>query len=429
MSRYKTFVFKSYTFDEDTNELSLVYGFDEILEFTEKYHFDFEVVGDLNKKALDRALQNLFFMAGVSYYKAYLADEIVIQAGQLDQSSADFFSNTWQKGLGEFFYVNQLDPGTPVEFPNNVDQIKPTPCSDAQGLLIGLGGGKDSLVSVELLRDQPKVATWSLNHREQLEPLVGRIGLPHFYVKRALDKELLDLNKIDALNGHIPISAIIGCVGTIVAILTGYRDVVVSNESSADEPTLSYQGHPINHQYSKSSDYEVAYQDLLGAHFKDTQRYYSFLRPLSEVAIAETFARVAFDKYQDVFSSCNRAFVLSSDHMSWCGECAKCAFTYLVLSPFVDRTKLDPIWGKNLLEEPALEIAYKNLLGIEGDKPLDCVGGIKESRAAMKLVQDKTKHVKYSFEIPEGYSYHDLSKHQMPPELFTILRAALQPQV
>src|SRR6185369_9512433 len=116
--------------------------------------------------------------------------------------------------------------------------------------------------------------------------------------------------------------------------------------------------------------------------------YYSFLRPLSELRIAEIFADIGFDKYKDAFSSCNRAFVHTSDHMSWCGECSKCAFVYMALAPFVPEQTLNTLWnGKNLLLDPALEPTYRKLLGIEGDKPLDCVGDIKESRAAMRLAQ------------------------------------------
>ena len=48
---------------------------------------------------LDRACQALFFMAGVSYYKAYLAPEIVIRKGELDKAAANFFSKTYQKAL------------------------------------------------------------------------------------------------------------------------------------------------------------------------------------------------------------------------------------------------------------------------------------------------------------------------------------------
>src|SRR5690606_11803653 len=114
-----------------------------------------------------------------------------------------------------------------------------------------------------------------------------------------------------------------------------------------------------------------------------------FLRPLSELRIAELFAKVGFEKYKSLFSSCNRAFVLESKSMSWCGECSKCAFTFLILSPFIDQPELEKLWGgNNLLLDPSLEATYRQLLGIEGDKPLDCVGEIKESRAAMRLAQE-----------------------------------------
>lgn len=426
MSSYQRFIFTDYNFDANSKTLRLNYSLDNQLSFTETYVFDFDFVPGYNTQALDRALQNLFFMAGVSYYKTYLPKDIVIQKGTFDQPAAKFFSKTYQHGLGEFFYVNQLDPTTPIDFPASSSEI-PAVNVDSEGLLIGIGGGKDSLVTAELLRNQPKVASWSLNHRSQLEPLVKEIGLTHFWVDRDWDDKLTQLNKSGAYNGHVPISAIFACVGTVVAILTGYKDTVVSNESSANEPSLSYQGVPINHQYSKSFEFETDYQKLLQHQFSATTGYFSFLRPLSEVRIAEVFARVAFDKYEHLFSSCNRAFVHSSDHMSWCGQCSKCAFTFLALTPFVERQKLEQLWGKNLLLDPNLEETYRQLLGIEGEKPLDCVGEIKEAREAMTLAKDiYPELVKYSFDLPADYSYKSLAEHSMPAELFGVLEATLQ---
>ena len=87
---------------------------DDQLSFDELYRFDFPWSNDLDHSVLDRALQFLFFMAGVSYYKTYLPPQIVIQRGQLDKIGADFFSKTYRKGLGEFFYINNLDPNTPL---------------------------------------------------------------------------------------------------------------------------------------------------------------------------------------------------------------------------------------------------------------------------------------------------------------------------
>jgi hypothetical protein len=426
MSQYRQFRFKRYSFDKASGELRLYYGYDDGLEFCEFYHFDFEFT-DYDEAVLDRALQLLFFVAGVSYYKLYLAPEITVEAGQIDDAMAAFLGKTYQRGLGEFFYVNKLDPRTSVTFPVNSPALDTIQVKNGPGQLIGLGGGKDSLVSVELLRDQPRAATWSLNHRSQLEPLAERVGLPHFWVAREWDQQLKELNRQGALNGHIPISAILACVGAVIGILSGYRDAVVSNESSASEPTLRYQGLDINHQYSKSLEYEQDFQACLRRLFGDSLRYYSFLRPFSELRIAELFARLGFTKYQDVFSSCNRAYTHDQHHMFWCGECPKCAFVFMIMTPFVERADLEALWGgKNLLLDPELEPTYRQLLGIEGDKPLDCVGEIKEARAAMRLDQEIYPELKkYEFEIPDDYDFRAWSEHSMPNEISAVLKSKL----
>lgn len=428
MSAYRQFIFDSYTFNRDTGELDLHYAFDDAMHFTEKYKFDFPV-GEYNQAAFDRAVQGLFFIAGVSYYKRFLPPEIVVRSGHIDAPTAAFLSKTYQRGLGEFWFVNKLDPRTPVHFPVTAE----TPLSPieyaGQGLLTAVGGGKDSLVTIELLRSQgADISTWSVDHKSQLEPLVERIGSSHFWVERTWDPQLLEL-KGKGFSGHVPISAIFACVGVLVAILNGHRDVVMSNEQSANEPTLHYQGVAINHQYSKSEEFERDFQQYLQHHFGDALRYYSFLRPLSEVRIAEIFAQSgAFEKYKDAFSSCNRAFVHTSDHMFWCGECPKCAFIFMALTPFVPKEELTALWGgKNLLLDPQLEPMYKQLLGIEGDKPLDCVGEVKESREAMHLAEQMYPELrgKYTYELPDSYDFRALGTHEMPEEIYKLFTQAL----
>lgn len=422
--KYQQFIFENYQFDAASKTLALNYSLDGALTFTETYRFDFDFASYDNAQ-LDRAIQNLFFLAGVSYYKTYLPPEIVVNQGQIDSKLASFLAKTYQKGLGEFFYINQLDPNTPINFPVNANELAPVASEVASGLLVGLGGGKDSLVSIELLRDQPRVASWSLDHSRQLGPLAERTGLPHFAVERVWDRKLLELKSAGALNGHVPISAIFAAVGTVVGILAGYNASVVSNENSANEPTLSYRGTSINHQYSKSLDFEQDYQHLLAHCFGASLCYFSFLRPLSELAIAEAFASY-FDKYHDVFSSCNRAFTHDSPGLYWDASCPKCAFVFLALTPFVAREKLENLFaGKNLLLDASLEPTYRQLLGIEGDKPLECVGEIKESRAAMRLASKVYPELaqKYQFDLPASYDFRLKAAHSMPLELFNLLEA------
>ena len=427
MSKYRYFIFDAYDFNAETGVLQLHYAIDDALQFTETYRFDFPFVS-YDPAVLDRAIQLLFFIAGTSYYKTYVPAEIQVRSGQLDAQTAALLSKTYQRGLGEFWYVNNLDPTTPVNFPVNAEQL-PALQSNGSGQLVGVGGGKDSLVTIEMLREAgADIETWSLNHRDQLAPLVRRIGLPHYWVERQWDEQLYTLRDRGAYNGHIPISAIFACVGTVVAILAGKRDVVVSNEQSANEPTLIYQDMPINHQYSKSQEFERDFQGALAHHFGESLRYYSFLRPFSEVRIAELFARIGFEKYKDVFSSCNRAFVHESTHMSWCGQCPKCAFTFMALTPFVPRAELESVWdGKNLLLDEGLEPTYRQLLGIEGDKPLECIGEVKESRKAMHLAQEQYPELKdrYQFELPDDYDFRALGSHEMPADSYELFTAAL----
>ena len=419
---YRQFIFEDYAFDVSAKTLSLRYSFDGEVPFMEQFRFDFDFAA-YDPTLLDRACQNLFFMAGVSYYKAYQPTEIAVKKGTLDAGSAAFFSKTYQRGLGEFFYVNRLDPRTPVTFPVTGDAPPEAPIvQTGNGLLVGIGGGKDSLVSVELLRGKiDSLATWSVNHRPQLEPLIKHIGLPHYWVERMFDTSLLEHNARGARNGHIPISAILASVGAVVAVLSARRDIVVSNEHSANEPTLHYNGVAINHQYSKSQEFEADFQTQLQRTLGSHVRYYSLLRGLGELRIAELFGRNWFATYHHVFSSCNRAFTFDQHRLFWDGTCAKCAFTFLALTPFVPQEKLEALFsGKNLLQTPALEPTYRQLLGIEGDKPLDCVGEIKESRAAMRLAAQIYPELtaKYQAELPVDYNYKAPDGHLVPPDIY-----------
>lgn len=426
MSKYRAFIFKDYSFDAAAKKLSLQYSFDNSISFTETFTFDIDFA-DFSAAALDRACQLLFFVAGVSYYKAYLPEKIIVESGDIDQNLAEFLADTYQKGLGEFFYVNKLDPRTEISFPVTATHIEPVSHSGS-GYLIGLGGGKDSLVSVEVLCGEENTATWSLGHRAQLEPLVKQVGIPHYWVDRKIDPLLLKLNDQDAMNGHVPISAIIAATGVVVAVLSGKRDVVVSNESSASEATLTYENVEINHQYSKSLDYEIKFKFNLNLIFGDSVRYYSLLRPLTELRIAELFSKTGFDRYKTSFSSCNLAFRQNESTIFWCGRCAKCAFVFLVLSPFIDRKQLEDLFGKNLLLDPELKQTYEQLLGISGDKPLECVGEVKESRAAMELVKPQYNGMldHFVYELPENYDYRSLSEHVIPDEVYAVLERFLK---
>lgn len=424
---YKSFIFESYDFNDSTKTLLLRYSLDSEVHFEEKYIFDFDF-SPYNKTSLNKTIERLFFIAGVSYYKTYIPPEIIVKAGTINGAEAKFYSKTYEKGLGEFWYVNNLDPKTKIVFPVSGENAEEKFSHNGTGVLVAVGGGKDSLVSIELLKEigVKDISTWSLNHKAQLEPLVERIGTNHYYVGREWDKKLNNPKDDlpESYNGHVPISAIFACTGAVVAVLTGKKDVVMSNERSSDEPTLTYQGLEINHQYSKSSEFETDFQNILKNDFSDSLRYYSLLRPLSEVQIAKQFIKTGFNKYHDVFSSCNSAFVHGSNSISWDGTCSKCAFIYLVLSTYVDEDKLNNLIGHNLLLDATLENTYNQLLGIDGEKPLECVGEIAESRWAMDKMKEKYPELnKYQYPPVEERDIFYLSSDHMPEDV----RSAILP--
>ncbi len=415
MSQYKTFSFDEYSFDQASKTLSFQYSIDEKLKFTEKYIFDLEIDQNLNHKVLDRACKIAFLVTGVSYFKTYLPQEITYKSAEVDKNLADFLSKTYQRGLGEFFYVNNLDPNTPIDFPSNnpaPDVLRQT----STGALVGIGGGKDSIVSAEKLRSH-NISTWSIRHNtEQLKPLIEKLNTKNYSVERKIDPKLSDDSLPEAYNGHVPLSAIFASIGVVLAILTGNRDVIVSNESSANEPTLTYRGVEINHQYSKSLEFEQDFQEILRQNFGDSIRYFSYLRNLSEIQICEIFSQY-FDTYSDVFSSCNKAFTQSSDTLFWCGECPKCAFIFLGLANYIDEQKILKLFGnKNLLLDPNLEQTYKMLLGMDDSKPLECVGTIDECRWAMDNLRDKYPELVNKFEVKNQYDHNTRAEHSIPAD-------------
>jgi hypothetical protein len=387
MSQYKSFVFKDYSFNSSLQLAEFTYSYDDILFFTEKITFNTQLE-NYNEQQLNIALQDLFIMSGISYYKAYLPDTIIIEPFELNKERANFFSRTYQKGLRELFYRNNLPVNKEVDFPYSESENNNTLISNnnTSGFLVAIGGGKDSLVSVDILQKSgfDDINTWSIGHKNQLKDLVAKIGLPHFFVDRQIDLSVANLEY--SYNGHIPISAIIAFSGIVLGVLTGKKDVVVSNEWSANDPTLWVGDIPVNHQYSKSLEFEKDIQKLLKTQYGDDYRYYSLLRSLNELQISELFSRNGFSKYKDVFSSCNKAFRQSETKISWCGECPKCCFIFLALSPFIEKEELTNVFGSNpLLSENNVEI-YKELLGFTKNKPFECVGTVKESRWALEQI-------------------------------------------
>jgi UDP-N-acetyl-alpha-D-muramoyl-L-alanyl-L-glutamate epimerase len=379
---------------------SLVYAFDDGPEMVERIAFpDAPPVTDARRAAFEAALDVLHLVAGVSYYKAGVPSAIEVETHALDAETAEFLDTLYLHGLGEFAYHNKLDLRGRIAFPRSRrpgEGRDPALAStekldsglrrndDARRTLVPIGGGKDSLVSVELLKsaNEPATAVW-IGNSPLIAACAARTGLPMLNIGREISPVLFEYNRQGAYNGHIPVTAINSAILALAAVLYGFDTIAFSNERSASSATLEYDGQPINHQWSKGWEFEQRFHVLLKRHVASDLHYCSLLRPLSELAVAERFARTS--RYDDVFSSCNRNFRILGPKPAdrWCGQCPKCHFVFLALAPFMPKPRLLAIFGRNLLDDVSLAPAFDALMEYRDHKPFECVGEGIESRAAM----------------------------------------------
>jgi hypothetical protein len=381
----EVFYCKDYVYNEATGVLSLFYGFDRGGSFEERLSFKGErrETNKQEKEALDRLFRLLLLAAGVSYYKAYAPPVVQSLAFPLDVDTAAFAEKLYEKGLGEFAYKNKLNLKGRIRFLAATQKGKaPVRLSLPRRSLVPMGGGKDSAVTVESLKragEQPLLFALggTQGPAQPIAESIGAAGLPFVFVERVLSPSLLELNRQGAMNGHVPITAILSLVALISAIIFGCDQVVMSNESSANAPNLD----DVNHQYSKSLEFERDLQAYVAAHVSEDLGYFSLLRPLGETEIARRFA--GLENYHPVFRSCNAAFKQKEQDRAshWCGDCPKCRFVFLALAPFMPKEKLVAIFAKNMLEDPAQKQGYEELCGLAAFKPFECVGEVEESAA------------------------------------------------
>lgn len=382
--RADVFWFGSRSYEPSTGQVLLEYGFDASWRFVETLSLP-AAAAALDSTAVERALEVLHLIAGVSYYKAICPARIEIRNTLPAPALATLLDELYLKGLGEFAHQNGLDLIGKIQFPRGTEGSAATSLGLASHALIALGGGKDSLVSVETIKRAglPATVFW-VGDSELIASCAARTGMPNLNLKRQIDPKLFELNRLGALNGHIPVTAINSAIALLSALIVNANSIVFSNERSADVGNfVNPQGMEVNHQFSKSFAFERAFADYVSGFVAADLSYFSLLRPLSELAVTQRFAKLT--QYFDVFSSCNRNFRIIGPKPSerWCGECPKCHFVFLALAPHLPKPVLNGIFGRNLLDDVRLIPAFEALLEFNAHKPFECVGEGLEARAAL----------------------------------------------
>ncbi len=427
--RYPNFTYLNFTRSISGNRLHATfrYSLTPDLNFTHKVTFIFpHPVTDQD------GLDNLVFHLGLSemfsYWKLTCSPIVDIQAGKLFPDQIAFWHKLFLKGMGEYYYKNQIN-FTLADFltlKNSADaEIAPIHEQDSlspKQVLVPIGGGKDSLVTLELLRPHFDILPFIVNPVPAINPLLSVAQIPSgVMVERILDPQLLDLNKRGFLNGHVPISAFYAFASVLSAYVSKTKYIAFSNESSSNEGNTLYLGEEINHQYSKSQEFELDLSTYLHDLVPDLS-YFSFLRPLSELQIAKIFSRLS--QYFPVFTSCNTNFKLDpAAHPQagalWCKTCPKCVSTALLLACFVGKPGITAIMGAYPPNLPENQSIVDDLLGKNPVKPFECVLTRAEANAAWEAV-----------ELGQPASLNSLLTHLTPsPNLPDRFAALLPPAV
>jgi hypothetical protein len=389
-SEAPVFAYKSFSVTETDTTIEIDYVFD--IEGLAQFHpgWSFPRPEGMSVKG-DAVFERLAFSLGmaeaVSYWKAACSPLMRVECGELDSQQISWWKKLYFLGLGEFFYVNGIN--------TDVDSFMDIQCtgifectSDAErpelsGCLVPIGGGKDSALTLETLTQAGmKCRCYAINKRCSITGTVLTAGLDEsalITAKRRFDRSLIELNNKGYLNGHTPFSSVVAFSAEITACLNRLRYIVLSNEDSANESTVA--GQSVNHQYSKSFEFEQDFHEYEEKYLRTGIYYFSFLRPLSEFQIAKMF--VSHRKYLPVFRSCNLGSKVSPD--IWCGDCPKCLFVSLILSPFLSRSELAEIFGKDMINDTAMNDYFIELIGKSEHKPFECVGSIDEVNLAVTL--------------------------------------------
>lgn len=353
--------------------------------FREEHTFSFAIVDSLSLRALGIA-------TSISYFKLHLAPHIHID-WMLSEIEKGFWQWLFRNGFSELVYQNKLDWSI-------VDQIKIT-CNKGvasiqqksetfeKKAIVGIGGGKDSSLAVELLKKIGIPITGFATKVRSIPLLVENtqaLSIPLFEVVRKTDPQLLTL-KDKVFLGHIPVSLIYALTGVLIAEQNKSAYVVVANETSADESNTEWLGRSVNHQWSKTSEFEEKLQQFVHNTINPQITYFSILRPLGGLRVTNLFANMCSHTF-NAFSSCNKNFTVEQNGANrWCGVCAKCLGTNMLLSGTVPLEKRVAIFGSDLYQNVNLTPLLKELLGVTPIKPFDCVA----TRAEMcfAAIQDR----------------------------------------
>jgi hypothetical protein len=169
--KYSYFVYQSYQIEQCQELLRLTFNFN----LADCYHFspviEIPFRSFYSWKLPESSLQNLAFHIGmielISYWKLSCAPQVIIRPHKLTEAQLAFWKKLYYQGMGEFFYVNGITVSQ-EDYLHLISEgiaLKAVEQDFTDGVLVPVGGGKDSVVSLELLKGEERAIPLIINPR------------------------------------------------------------------------------------------------------------------------------------------------------------------------------------------------------------------------------------------------------------------------
>lgn len=394
---YPEFYYESFNYKEEAGNLKISFVFkSNDIVFRPKIiieNINHSTYLALDKKVIDNLVFNLGMIELFSYWKIFCSPKIIVNAGYLDKRQIEWWKDLLLNGMGQYFFENKIDftKNNFITISCNSEKKDYTISGfiTSNGILLPIGGGKDSAVSIEISKKTGNnITCLTLNPTKNATKMIKVSGLDSGIVcKRKIEEKLLELNRKGYLNGHTPFVGYLSFLSVLCATIFDKKYIVFSNEKSSNEGNTIFKEREINHQYSKTFDFEKKFRNYSQKYLSSEIEYLSLLRPLYEIQIARLFSKNP--QYFDIFLSCNESQKTYSGTKqklgNWCGECSKCLFVFIILSPFLSKQEIMDIFKKDMFEDKGLIGILQELIDEKKVKPLECVGTRNESIAGLYL--------------------------------------------
>ncbi len=413
-SRYPAFYYHEFSVIETEDELQIQFDFE--IEGLSHFNPDFifpkpksaDNIGDL--RSVRECAFSLGMMELISYWKQTCAPEVYVECGSLDVSQIKWWKKLYYNGLEEFFRKNRIaaDPDDFMNIKsvgNEIDGVKDSRIY--HGNLIPVAGGKDSFVTLDILKDMKEDnCAFVINHIRSAvhsAEAAGYEGKNLIIAERSLDSRMLEFNKQGYLNGHTPFSALTAFASALAAMIYAKQYICLSNEASDNEAEII--GNTVSQQYSRTFEFEKDFNYYMEHYVSSKVHYFSMLRPLSELQITGIFSKMK--PYHSVFCSCSAGQKLGR----WCGHCARCLFVCCMLSAYLSDEELVGIFHADMLNDESMKGLFDQITGIPDNKPAECSGIRNEINTAVAV--SVRNHINAGKELPKLYQYYCESSYYL----------------